>query len=882
MMRAVAALCLAVLASVAPARAEAPFAFETAPGRLPKAVRPIAYRIDLQPDLPGRRFTAHEAVEIEVGSPVGQLVLDATGLTVSGATLDGKDLPRQAIAIDAGGQQIVLRLEAQLGAGPHTLALDYAGPIPETPSGLYYNDYAGPAGRDRMIVTQFESTDARRMFPGWDEPAFKAKFQLTVEIPAELAAISNMPIRTETAAGTDRTGTPLKRVEFAETPRMSSYLLALAIGRLEARRGATAGGTPIAVWTQAGRADQGAYALGAAESLLPYYDEYFGVPYPLPKLDLIAVPGNFAAGAMENWGAITFIDNDLLYDPATSSPQTKEEVFEVVAHEMAHLWSGDLVTLGWWDNVWLNEGFADWMEIKATDRFNPDWQVWLRSRRSKETAMTTDAQRTTHALQQPISDESAVDNEFDEISYDKGAAVIRMVETWLGADTFRDGMRRYMKAHAYGNTSSADLWAALADASGQPVATVAGSFTEQPGLPLVTLKSRCVAGTTTVGLSQARFTVHDPNAAPLAWRIPVRLGLLGQAPVQILLGPDGGEVTLAGCGAVIGNEGDTGYYRVAYEPAALDALVGAFERLDVADRAVLVGDLWALVAAGRADPGVFLGLTRQLGDETALTVWTPVMGALETIDRLERGRPDRARFQVYAAGLLRPVLARLGWDAAPGESVQSGMLRARLIEVLGRFDDRDTIAEARRRFAGFEASPASLPPALGDAVLRTVARSADKAVYERLRTLGRSAASTELRLRYYEALAASRDPALIDETVALGRTDEVPPGRITMVLMSAAEQSDDPERVWRDLVGQAGPIFGRLLPEARIGLLAAVAEASDDPDLAAALRARPEAAADAGARLRTDQAEEAIATDIAFRARLLPAVTAWLDAQADR
>src|SRR5579862_4577243 len=783
MKTAIAALLGSATLFVAPAFAEAPFSFDSAPGRLPKDVRPIAYRIDIAPDLEKLEFTGHEEIDVEVAKPTTRIVLDSTALKIAKAGL--ADDRQATVATDGKAETVTLTFPQPVAAGRHVLSIDFAGTIPESPAGLYYDDYQNRGHTERMLVTQFESTDARRMFPGWDEPAFKATFRLAVTIPKDLAAVSNMPIHSEAVAGTGAGGHPLKRVEFAETPKMSSYLLELTIGDLESIKG-HAGKTEIGVWTQAGKAHQGAYALEAATSILPYYEEYFGVPYPLPKLDLIAVPGNFAAGAMENWGAITYIDNDLLFDPATSSPRTREAVFTVVAHEMAHLWSGDLVTLGWWDNVWLNEGFANWMENNATDKFNPDWQIWLRARAAKEHAMGTDARRNTHALQQAIADESEVDNEFDEISYDKGAAVIRMIETWLGPDKFRDGMRRYMAAHAYSNTTAADLWAALGAASGHDVAAVAGSFTEQPGVPLVHVSAHCAAGSTEVALSQERFTVHYADAPKLAWRIPVRVGLAGGPAQAVLVGADGATAKLQGCGAVVANAGDVGYYRVAYDAHAMDAVTQAFATLPAADKAVVLGDQWALVVAGKTGPDAWLGLVHQLPPESELAVWEPVIERLSEIDMLMRDSPDRTAFRAFAGDLLRPVLGLLGWDAKPGEREEAALLRADVIGAMGRFRDPAVVAEAGKRFAAFLADPQTLSPGSADAVLRTLAIGADKPTYEKLRALGRAASSSETKLRYYNALAAAQDPALVDETVEIGLTEEVPPGRINRLLIENA------------------------------------------------------------------------------------------------
>ena len=375
-------------------------------------------------------------------------------------------------------------------------------------------------------------------------------------------------------------GAGLKKVQFATSPRMSTYLLALIAGDMSALHGKAAN-TALGAWAPTGEEQQGDYALSVETNVLPYYNDYFGVAYPLPKLDLIAIPGNYEAGAMENWGAITFVDNDMLFDPKTSAAATREAIHLVVAHEMAHQWSGDLVTMGWWDNIWLNEGFATWMEYKATDHFNPSWQIWPRQHDAREGAMAQDAQPTTHPIQQKIRDESEADTAFDQISYQKGEQIIRMIEDWIGPDTFRDGMRAYMKAHQYGNATSADLWAALGEAAGKDVAAVAAGFTEQPGVPLVKVSRRCVAGKGTLTLTEDRFAIHDPKAAKLDWTIPVTLGAPGEKETRVLLTKTPITLPLSACQAPVkANLGEDGYYRTEYDGGSLKPLVAEFTQFD--------------------------------------------------------------------------------------------------------------------------------------------------------------------------------------------------------------------------------------------------------------------------------------------------------------
>ncbi|GBQ20740.1 aminopeptidase [Gluconacetobacter sacchari DSM 12717] len=859
-----------------PALAEAPFDFAHTPGQLPKDVVPAAYRIEIVTDLKRLTLSGHEEIDVTVTAPTNSITLNQAGLMLTSTTLDG--VPAK-IAQDDKDQTATLTLPHPMATGAHKLAIVYRGPIPATPNGIYYDDYRTANGKPhRMLVTQFEVADARRMFPGWDEPAFKATFQLTATLPADYTAVSNMPIASSTPVGAHA-----KRVVFGTSPRMSSYLLALVAGDMKAVSG-KGGDTPIHVYAPTGEQEQGRYALGAASQILPYYNDYFGVAYPLPKLDLIAIPGNYEAGAMENWGAITFIDDDLLFDPKTSAPATQEAVYVVVAHEMAHQWSGDLVTMGWWDNIWLNEGFATWMETKATDHFNPTWQMWPRQHEEREQAMAQDAHPTTHPIQQVIHDVSEANTAFDRISYEKGEMVIRMIEDWLGPDIFRDGMRAYMKAHAYGNTTSADLWAALAQVSHQDVATVARSFTEQPGIPLVTVGRACDAGRTILTLTEGRFAISDPHPLPARWNIPVTVAGPGVAAQRVILTPDQpAHLTFAGCGqALKANPGENGYYRTAYDSASLTALGKAFSQLNAADRANLLGDQYALFQAGLAPLSTWLNLVAALPamHENNIAVWQDTIGRLRDLDAMERGNPSRPAFHAFARALLGPQLARLGWTPRADESFLDTLLRPQVISALGLFDDPAVISGAQARFAAYVKDPASLPPSLVDPVTRVVGQHADAATYATLVRLLRAATSTEDKLRFFGALASARDPALIRQTVQIAYSGVIPNGRVAHALAWTAAGSDHPDLVWslvQDPQAQK-QIRARLAPWSQSALLPAIASHSFNPDVAKALAADPSATASTGARIEAHKATDLIAANAAIAARAQADLTPWLAA----
>ena len=852
------------------ARAEAPFQFEQTPGKLPKTVVPDLYTIDIVPDLKALTLTGHETIDIKLLQAGTSITLNQKGLKIIAARLETGTAA--SVAQDEKAQTATLTFPGMIEAGRHSLIIDYTGPIPNSPAGIYYDDYKTVSGAPRrMLVTQFEVADARTMFPGWDEPAFKARFKLSAVLPADFAAVSNMPVAASTAAGAG-----LKKVQFATSPKMSTYLLALVAGDMAAIHD-RAGATGIAVWAPTGEEAQGQYALSVEKNVLPYYNEYFGTAYPLPKLDMIAIPGNYQAGAMENWGAITYIDDALLFDARNSAAYTREAIHVDVTHEMAHQWSGDLVTMAWWDNIWLNEGFATWMEFKATDHFNPSWDVWPRQHEAREDAMAQDAQPTTHPIQQVIHDESEAGSAFDGISYQKGEQIIRMIEDWIGPDVFRTGMRAYMKAHAYSNATSADLWAALSAASGKDVAAVASGFTEQPGIPLVHVTRRCVKGQGTITLTQDRFAIHDPKAKKLSWTVPVSLGGATGPVTHALLTGAPLVVPAASCDAVQkANLGEDGYYRVQYDAGSLKPLVAHFAEFAPADRANLLGDQFAMFLAGRDTLGSYLDMLPAMKAETNVAVWDDTLQHLRDLDRLTRGSAARPAFRAFARGLVRPEFDRLGWDAKPGESFLDSLLRPRLIAALGEYDDPKVTQEATRRFDAFVARPDSLAPNLREPVLNIVGHHADQATYDRLRKMGEQATGTEEKLRYFAAMAAAQDAALIAQTVQYAASGNVPNGRVPMLIMVAGRDSDNPDEVWRQLLPRQAAIRSHLTDEGQTFLLPAAAFSSSSSAVARALLSDPASHASIGAKIVARRAADAVDTQAQLQQRAVPAMAAWL------
>ncbi len=753
-------LCLA-----GTAQAEAKFSFAGTPGQLPKTVVPTNYALFVEPDPKTLTFNGTEQVTINVKAPTKTITLNELGLTVKKASLASAQVSKPlvpTVKTDDTVQTLTLTFPKTIAPGAYHLDIDYTGKVGLQSQGLFAVKYLTPAGKPKLMFgTQMEPTDARRMFPCWDEPAFKATYQLSVVVPQSFMAVSNTPITSESPMVGG-----LKYVAFRVTPPMASYLVVLCAGEFEAYTGQAAG-VKLRVLTTEGKKAQGAYAMGVMEKILPYYNTYFGVNYPLPKLDLIAVPGGFQ-GAMENWGGITYNENIILYDPKTSSEGTKQTIFNVVSHETAHQWSGDLVTMAWWDNLWLNEGFASWMADKASDHFNPEWHVLDRAVAQKDDILESDSYTTTHPIQQAITDPAQAAAAFDEITYQKGEAVIRMFENYLGPDVFQAGIQKYMRARKYSSSTTADLWDALGQASGKPMTQIAAGWTEQPGFPVVLAHAVPGGG---ILLTQERFTVDTSSPKPEFWQVPIAYdtvhGAAAPSAQTLLLTQSGATLPASAGNEVALNAGDRGFYRVQYAPALFAPLAAHVESLPPADRIGLLGNTWALAKVGRVPVSSFLDLANGARNDTDLAVNSQTFGSLYEINGLQRGQPGRAAFQAYLRRVLAPRFASIGWDAHAGDTSDTTLLRSSLIGELGALGDPAVIAEARKRFAAYVKDQSTLPANLIGPTLGIVARYADQPTYNQMLSLAQTTPDYRQKVRFFGTLSGALDPKLAQETLNL-------------------------------------------------------------------------------------------------------------------
>eukprot|EP00270_Netrium_digitus_P002182 TRINITY_DN1241_c0_g2_i1.p1 TRINITY_DN1241_c0_g2~~TRINITY_DN1241_c0_g2_i1.p1 ORF type:complete len:933 (-),score=267.52 TRINITY_DN1241_c0_g2_i1:149-2803(-) len=778
---------------------------------LPTHFKPRKYELLLEPDLETFKFRGFVKIYGDVLRDATEIKLHAEHLKITkvevhqagGALKLATEEEAEAVEYDKDTATAAIRLHAQEGVlrpGPATVSIEYTGIHNDNMTGFYRAWYQKANGSKVWIATtQFEPIGARQALPCFDEPAVKATFEVSIRVPGGLMALSNMPVVSTT---TNQDGSLL--VQFAESPIMSTYLLAFVVGAFECLSTTTPAGTQVNVWTVPGKKDQGKFSLEVAAKVLSFFAEYFGIAYPLPKADLIAIP-DFAAGAMENWGLITFRENLLLLDdnaPAAS----KQRVAYVISHELAHQWFGNLVTMKWWTDLWLNEGFATWVGWLGVDSQFPDWDVWTQFVSSDlSAALETDALLGSHPVEVPINDPKEIEQLFDTLSYRKGASVIRQLEAAIGADVFKEGLRQYLAAHTYGNTVTNDLWAALEKASGKPVKTMMDSWTRQVGYPLVTIT---LGDDGSMKLRQNRFLSKGlPTAEEDSnlWVVPIT-GISGspgsstpsQLPTSVLAEREGAvkELSVPAGGWFKLNLGQTGIYRVNYPPVFWGRLAEAVKRgaIPTSDRLGLLMDAFALAKSGILPTSNALQLVSAYREETEFTVWTQISSDLGDVRRLLLGTPALEQLDAVGRYLLQKIGSSLGWEAKPGESHLVAMLRPLVLRELADFGDKATIAEAQKHFQLLCADPQSVNADLRRLIMATAVKNGGKDEYEAVKKLFFSAPTHDFKIQCLVALASAKQEDIIKEFLQfLTQEENVKAGDVIygmLVLGSAAESRD--------------------------------------------------------------------------------------------
>ena len=735
--------------------------------RLPTSIIPERYEIRLTPDLTQWTFAGEVKIAVQVLQAARAVVLNAAELSmqsVSMRRLDGTLLHGSA-QLDHENERAVLSFPETLAPGQYSLQIQFTGVLNDKLHGFYRSVYKGADGRDQPLAsTQFESTDARRAFPCWDEPAFKAIYQVTLVVDEQLTAISNARVVRETAIA----GTGKKEVVFADSMKMSTYLVAFIVGEFEATAPVMADGVPLRVLAVPGKKRLADFAVAIGKASLEHFSQYYGIAYPGDKLDLIAIP-DFASGAMENLGAITFRETALLVDPETATRAELERVADVVSHENAHMWFGDLVTMQWWNGLWLNEAFATFMEMLAVDAWKPEWRRWDSFAVSRAAALQVDGLKSTRPIEYPVEKPEEAAGMFDVLTYEKGASVLRMLEQYLGAAKFRDGIRLFLQKHAYGNAETTDLWDALEESTKEPVRALMDTWIFQPGYPLINVER----SGKTIRIAQEIFRyLQDGSDSERSWHVPVflRAGTKAGVVNRTLLLTEKEqniELDLPADWAVV-NAGALGYYRVRYSPELLAALHrGMMTHLSAVERFGLVNDAWAATLAGIVSLADYLELIDQMADESDVNVWTTMIASFHQLQRiLDDDQCERLADRLEA--VLSPAVARLGWTVRPGEGELESQLRGDLIGALGILaNDAATQDRARVLFAEYEINSESVDRNVIPALVAILSHTGGTAEYEKFFARFENAQTPQEETRYLFALANFADAGLIDRTLEL-------------------------------------------------------------------------------------------------------------------
>ncbi|MGO4210409.1 M1 family aminopeptidase [Terriglobus sp. 2YAB30_2] len=725
--------------------------------RLPSNARPTHYGLTITPDLKAATFGGEESIDLTLDAPATEITLNAAEITFTSVRAAGQVA---GVSLDDAKEQATFTFEHALPAGPVTLQIRYTGILNDKLRGFYLSK----TQQRSYGVTQFEPTDARRAFPSFDEPAMKATFDIELVLDEGDTAISNTQIVSDTPFGSEK-----HRVKFATTPKMSTYLVAFLVGEFACSTG-KADGVPIRACSTPDKVKYTKYAVDAAQYILHYYNQYFGIPYPMPKLDMIALP-DFEAGAMENFGCITYRETDLLVDIKNGSVPAKKNVAEVVAHEMAHQWFGDMVTMQWWDNLWLNEGFATWMEKKPLAAWHPEWNMQQERAAELNETLNYDSDSATRPIRATANTPDEINEMFDGIAYGKAGAVLAMVEHYVGPEVFRQGVHRYLAAHLYGNATAEDFWTAQTEVSHQPVDRIMESFISQRGVPLLRFTDKAMDA------SQSRFYLSpltmraSQTEQTQGWDVPTCLKGVA-ADLCRVMEPDGASTTIPEP-FFFANSGATGYYRATYSQQQYSTILQLMEtRFSPAERMLFLGEREALMRAGLIQVSDYLNLLRMVKKDDSAAVLETAAGGLLGVDARIVSDEDRARLQDWICMQYRPVYDALG-KPSKHDSFEKQSLRATLFGLLGFAGDKAIIAEANGFMDQLFRGKLSIDPAMTGTALAIAARNGDPSLYEKIRKASQIVKDPGLKTNFLHTLARFTNPALVEATLKYAISGEV-------------------------------------------------------------------------------------------------------------
>ena len=774
---------------------------------------PLNYKLTFEPDLKKFTFDGLESISINCKKSVNIITMNCAELKIKSCIVkSGQKIIESTPKINEKKEELQIKLGEKI-RGLCTVDLEFEGILNDRLLGFYRSKYQQNGKTKYLATTQFEAADARRAFPCWDEPEAKATFEISIITDNKFTAISNMPIKTKKKTGNKTT------YNFQKTPLVSTYLIYLGVGEFEYLTG-KAGKIQIRVVTTKGNTSKGKFSLELGKKLLTSYEKYFGIKFPLPKLDLIAVP-DFAAGAMENWGAITFRETILLYDPKTSSTRTKQFIAEVISHEIAHMWFGNLVTMKWWNDLWLNESFATFMATKFVDKFYPEWDLWNQFvEDAMNVAMGLDSLKTTHPIDVKVNSPAEIREIFDAISYDKGGCVLRMLENYVGEPNFQKGLKKYLSDFKYKNAKGQDLWDAIGKASGMPVTAMINTWLKQPGFPLVEINQ----DGNNLKIKQKRYLLEsNKKFSKGLWTIPLSLGL-EQEISKTLFSKKSMSVKLPkNTVGFVANYGRKGFYRVKYDEGILLDLKMLVDqkRIPPIDRWAIQNDLFSLCVSGDEQVRNYLDFSDAYFDEDSYLASVNVAHNLASLYFRAFDEKFIEEIRSYAINYFRKILSNLGWEPQKSDKHTDALLRTFTIAVLGKMNDDSVTDEAIRKYQKFLKSPSSLSPDLIETICSIAAWNGNSKTFAELKKLYTNAKTMEEKLRFLGAMCGFQDKKLLVRTLNFSQTPEVRSQNMQLPIMKVAGNPYGDKVLWPWLkknwkninkkVGHGNPLFNRIV-----------------------------------------------------------------------
>ena len=777
-------------------------------------VVPVNYNLVFDPDLTKFTFLGKESITVNCKKSTKKITMNCAEIKIISCFVEskGKTIKPQT-KTDEKKEQLQINLQESI-KGDAKIIIEFEGILNDRLLGFYRSQYKQGGKTKYLATTQFEAADARRAFPCWDEPEAKATFEISIIADNKFSAISNMPVKSKRKVSTNKT-----LYNFEKTPIVSTYLIYLGVGEFEYLTGKI-GKTQIRVVTTKGNKKKGKFSLELGKKLLASYEKYFGIKYPLPKLDLIAVP-DFAAGAMENWGAITFRETILLYDPKTSSTRTKQFIAEVISHEIAHQWFGNLVTMKWWNDLWLNESFATFMATKFVDKFYPEWDLWNQFvEDAMNVAMGLDSLKTTHPIDVKVNSPAEIREIFDAISYDKGGCVLRMLEHYVGEPNFQKGLKKYLSDFKYKNAEGNDLWNAIGKASKMPVTLMVNTWLRQPGFPLVEITQDA----NNLKLKQKRYLLeYDKKFSKGLWSIPLSLGLKKEITKKLFSKKSMTLKLPKNTLGFVANHGRKGFYRVKYDEGILLDLKMLVDQkqLSPIDRWAIQNDLFSLCVSGDEQVRNYLDFSDAYLQEDSYLASVNVAHNLASL--YFRAFNEKFSFEIrdYAINYFRQLLYNLGWDPKKSDKHTDALLRGFVISVLGKMDDDEVTQEALKRYAKFLKSPSSLSPDLIEPICSIAAWNGNEKTHSQLVKLYKNVKTMEEKLRFLGAMCGFKDTKLLKKSLDFSQTPEVRSQNMQLPIMKVAANPYGDKVLWPWLkknwkklnkkVGHGNPLFNRIV-----------------------------------------------------------------------